>query len=70
MEPVKDDIMGKLTLEHSEKLSYLRECYFEALRIEAPVVYSNPSCFYQDVTIQGVTYKAEQDPIIIAFDYL
>jgi cytochrome P450 len=62
--------MSKFTQEYSDSFTYLRYCFQESLRIESPVVYSNPSCFYRDVTLGGVTWKAEDDHIIVAFDYL
>jgi cytochrome P450 len=70
LETIKDDILGKFTQEHSDNLVFLRECFFETMRIEAPLPWSAPSCFYEDLTMEGIEWKANTDRFVIAFDYL
>lgn len=43
--PIKDDFNGKFDLAYSEQFTYLRNCFYEALRIEAPVTTANNTCF-------------------------
>jgi len=38
--PIQDDIKGKFNKELAEEFEYLRDCFFETLRIEAPVAQS------------------------------
>jgi thromboxane-A synthase/cytochrome P450 family 3 subfamily A len=62
--------MGKFNQEHSENLVYLRECFNETMRMESPLPYSAPSCFDEDVAMEGIDWKACTDRFVIAFDYL
>ena len=36
----------------------MRDCFMEALRIEAPVPVSDSGCFYEDVKLGGINIKA------------
>jgi cytochrome P450 len=53
----------------AEEFQYLRDCFFETLRIEAPVAQSASATFYEDVTVGGVTLKAHDD-IVISIDHI
>ena len=58
MDSVKDDIMGKMTLESIEDLEYTKMCYQETMRRDAPAVISSTSCLSKDALIDGVRVNA------------
>ena len=57
MDRVKDDIMGKMNYEDVENLEYVKMCYQESMRIEAPAAGTSTSMFSKDVNINGVDFK-------------
>ena len=59
MEPIKDDPINKLTFELAEEFDYLRQCFWESLRIEPPVANTFMQSFTRDVQIRGVTINSE-----------
>ena len=69
MKPVfdrcQDDLMGLLTTDEVDELEYLKMCYTETLRSDAPAGQSSTSCFNQDVTI-GKLKIQKGAPIFIA----
>ena len=69
LDPISDDIMGKFDQELSDSFDYLKCCFFEALRLEAPVPQSSPTTFFEDVVINGVHINA-YDQVGIAIDYM
>ena len=47
----KDDLMKLFTTNEVDELEYLKMCYTEILRSDAPAGQSSTSCFSQDVTV-------------------
>lgn len=45
-------------MEAADEFEYLRYCFYEAMRIEAPGPMTSSNCFSEDVTVNGVTIKA------------
>ena len=58
MEGVKDDIMGKMTIESVDELEYIKLAYNETMRVDAPVGVSMTSCMSKDTKIGGVDMRA------------
>ena len=56
MDRVKDDIVGKMSYEDVEDLEYVKMCYQESMRIEAPAAGTGTGAFSKDVTINGVDF--------------
>ena len=56
MDRVKDDILGKMSYEDVENLDYVRMCYQESMRFEAPLAGTATSKFSRDVSINGVDF--------------
>jgi len=54
LSPIKDRLIEKFDQDLAEEFSYLRNCFYESLRIEPPVNTALDSCFTQDVTLGGV----------------
>jgi cytochrome P450 len=66
---IKDDFMGKFDLEKAEELDYLHMCFFEALRIEAPVNAALDAVFTEEVVLGGIHFKTT-DRICVAIDVI
>ena len=64
MARVKDDILGKMTLEEVDELEYTKLCFLEALRRNSPVASSITSCMLKDITVGGV-FLRKDDPFLI-----
>mmetsp|Transcript_16723 Transcript_16723/g.23024 ORF Transcript_16723/g.23024 Transcript_16723/m.23024 type:complete len:106 (+) Transcript_16723:945-1262(+) len=45
-------------METADDFEYLRRCFYESMRIEAPTMVTTSNCFNDDVTINGVTIKS------------
>lgn len=54
------DFVEKYDMETADEFEYLRHCFYESMRIEAPTMFTTSNCFNEDVTIDGITIKAGQ----------
>ena len=54
MDGIQDDIMGKMTLEEVDELEYVKMCYQETMRRDAPAAVSGTSTVLKDTTYDGV----------------
>eukprot|EP00352_Strombidinopsis_acuminata_P002451 CAMPEP_0176398312 /NCGR_PEP_ID=MMETSP0126-20121128/45835_1 /TAXON_ID=141414 ORGANISM="Strombidinopsis acuminatum, Strain SPMC142" /NCGR_SAMPLE_ID=MMETSP0126 /ASSEMBLY_ACC=CAM_ASM_000229 /LENGTH=88 /DNA_ID=CAMNT_0017773169 /DNA_START=1086 /DNA_END=1349 /DNA_ORIENTATION=+ len=45
-------------METADEFEYLRQCFYESMRIDPPVTISSSNYFNQDVTIDGVKIRA------------
>ena len=64
MEKIKDDIIGKMTLEDVDELDYVKMCYQESMRCHAPAPMSSTSMVNRDVTISGLNMR-KGDPFYL-----
>ena len=47
MDKIKDDIMGKMTVETLDDLEYVKMCYQESMRKDSPAVVSSTAMLTQ-----------------------
>lgn len=45
-------------MDQSENFEYLRYCFYESMRIEAPIPVTTSNMYTRDVTIGGIKIKA------------
>jgi cytochrome P450 len=67
LEPIKDDFVGKLTTEVADRFDYLRRCWYETMRLQAPTPNSTVYMFAKPVTMQGVEFTPTTN-FVINFD--
>ena len=58
MKGVKDDIMGKMTIEAVDELEYVKLAYNETMRVDTPIATSTTSCMNKDVKVNGIDLRA------------
>lgn len=52
------DVLEKYDIETSDEFEYLRQCFYESMRLESPAPVTSTNCFNKDVTIDGVNIPA------------
>ena len=65
LERVKDDIMGKMTLQEVDELVYMKMCYQESMRRDSPASVSMSSTVTKPCSIGGVNLT--QDDLFVVF---
>ena len=56
MDGIQDDIMEKMTLEEVDELEYVKMCYQETMRRDAPAALSSTNTVLKTTTYDGVTF--------------
>lgn len=52
------DFLQNYDMETADEFEYLRQCFYESMRIEPPVGVTSTNSFSQDVTINGIKIRA------------
>lgn len=62
----KKDYLKEFTLDDTENLSYVKQCYMETMRLDSPVVASTTLTFTEDTVFGGVLIDAGE---MMQFNY-
>lgn len=64
---MKGDYINNLTIEVAEDFQYVRQCWNEAMRLQAPTNGSSLNSFCRDTVVKGVDFKST-DRYTVNFD--